>query len=111
MERFNMTPRSDYREKIEALGFDFHGDYWREEAYYRFTPAEIERLEEATREAYRMYCEAAEYIISEKPDFIKRLYYENKGFYISMYYNCNNVPNDYIKSTEYGKRKTTPRIP
>lgn len=42
---------------------------------------------------------------------IKRLYYENKGFYISMYYNCNNVPNDYIKSTEYGKRKTTPRIP
>ena len=22
-----------------------------------------------------------------------------------MYYNCNNVPNDYIKSTEYGKKK------
>lgn len=73
MERFNMTPRSDYREKIEALGFDFHGDYWREEAYYRFTPAEIERLEEATREAYRMYCEAAEYIILEKPDFMERM--------------------------------------
>lgn len=73
MERFNMTPRSDYREKIEALGFDFHGDYWREEAYYRFTPAEIERLEEATIEAYRMYCEAAEYIISEKPDFMERM--------------------------------------
>lgn len=73
MERFNMTPRSDYREKIEAIGFDFHGDYWREEAYYRFTPAEIERLEEATREAYRMYCEAAEYIISEKPDFMERM--------------------------------------
>ena len=73
MERFNMTPRSDYREKIEALGFDFHGDYWREEAYYCFTPAEIERLEEATREAYRMYCEAAEYIISEKPDFMERM--------------------------------------
>lgn len=73
MERFNMTPRSDYREKIEALGFDFHGDYWREEAYYRFTSAEIERLEEATREAYCMYCEAAEYIISEKPDFMERM--------------------------------------
>ena len=28
-----------------------------------------------------------------------------------MYYNCNHVPNDYIKSTEYEKRKTTPRIP
>ena len=32
MKRIPVTPRSDYREKIEALGFDFHGDYWREEA-------------------------------------------------------------------------------
>ena len=31
MERKYVTPRADYREKIEALGFDFHGDYWREE--------------------------------------------------------------------------------
>ena len=30
MKRIPVTPRSDYREKIEALGFDFHGDYWRE---------------------------------------------------------------------------------
>ena len=73
MERFNMTPRSDYREKIEALGFDFHGDYWREEAYYRFTPAEIERLEEATREAYRMYCDAVEYILNDQPEFMERI--------------------------------------
>ena len=74
MERINVTPRSDYKEKIEALGFDFHGDYWREEACYRFTTAEIEQLEEATREAYRMYCEAAEYIISEKPEFMERMF-------------------------------------
>ena len=73
MERINVTPRADYKEKIEALGFDFHGDYWREEACYRFTTAEIEQLEEATREAYRMYCEAAEYIISEKPEFMERM--------------------------------------
>lgn len=37
MKRIPVTPRLDYREKIEALGFDFHGDYWREEAYYHFT--------------------------------------------------------------------------
>ena len=54
MERINVIPRPDYKEKIEALGFDFHGDYWREEACYRFTANEIEQLEEATREAYRM---------------------------------------------------------
>ena len=28
MKRIPVTPRLDYREKIEALGFDFHGDYW-----------------------------------------------------------------------------------
>lgn len=73
MERINVIPRPDYKEKIEALGFDFHGDHWREEACYRFTTAEIEQLEEATREAYRMYCEVAEYIISEKPEFMERM--------------------------------------
>ena len=52
MKRIPVTPRSDYREKIEALGFDFHGDYWREEAYYRFTAEETACLEEATNEAY-----------------------------------------------------------
>ena len=54
MKRIPVTPRSDYREKIEALGFDFHGDYWREEAYYRFTAEETACLEEATNEAYRL---------------------------------------------------------
>ena len=48
MKRIPVTPRSDYREKIEVLGFDFHGDYWREEAYYRFTAEETACLEEAT---------------------------------------------------------------
>ena len=62
MKRIPVTPRSDYREKIEALGFDFHGDYWREEAYYRFTAEETACLEEATNEAYRLYCEAAQFI-------------------------------------------------
>ena len=38
MRRFYATPRVDYQEKIEALGFDFHSDYWREEAYYQLLP-------------------------------------------------------------------------
>lgn len=73
MERLNVTPRLDYKEKIEELGFDFHGAYWKEEACYRFTPAEIETIEQATAEAYRMYCEAAQYIIEEKPEFMERI--------------------------------------
>ena len=44
MKRMPVIPRLDYKEKIEALGFDFHGDYWREEAYYCFTTGEINRF-------------------------------------------------------------------
>lgn len=72
MKRIPVTPRSDYREKIEALGFDFHGDYWREEAYYRFTAEETACLEEATNEAYHLYCEAAQFIIEDNPEFMER---------------------------------------
>lgn len=72
MERVPVVPRSGYREKIEALGFDFHGDYWREEACYHFTAREIEQLETATAEAYRMYCEAAAYLIEENPEWMER---------------------------------------
>ena len=72
MKRIPVTPRSDYREKIEVLGFDFHGDYWREEAYYRFTAEETACLEEATNEAYRLYCEAAQFIIEDNPEFMER---------------------------------------
>lgn len=73
MKRLPVTPRLGYREKIEALGFDFHGDYWREEAYYCFTADEIARLEDATNEAYRMYCEAARFIIEDYPEFMERI--------------------------------------
>lgn len=73
MKRLPVTPRLGYREKIEALGFDFHGDYWREEAYYCFTVNEIARLEDATNEAYRMYCEAARFIIEDYPEFMERI--------------------------------------
>lgn len=73
MKRLPVTPRPGYREKIEALGFDFHGDYWREEAYYCFTADEVARLEDATNEAYRMYCEAARFIIEDYPEFMERI--------------------------------------
>lgn len=73
MKRLFVTPRPGYREKIEALGFDFHGDYWREEAYYAFTAGEVACLEEAATEAYRMYCEAARFIIEDYPEFMERV--------------------------------------
>lgn len=33
MIRYNINPRQDYKEKIEKIGFNFHTDYWRENAF------------------------------------------------------------------------------
>lgn len=65
MERLSISPRPDYRSQIEALGFDFHQDYWKESAYYRFDAREVAVLEEATRACYEMYIRAVDYVIRE----------------------------------------------
>ena len=63
MKRISIEPRKNYKEKIEALGFNFHTDYWKENAYYKFTTEEIETLERATNECYKMYCDAVQWVI------------------------------------------------
>lgn len=63
MERVSVFPRKDYKKKIEGLGFDFHQNYWTEDAYYRFSSREIEMIETATAECYKMYCTAVEHVI------------------------------------------------
>lgn len=65
MKRIEQKPRPDYREKIEALGFDFHDEYWLENACYELTAEEVGRLEEATQACYQMYCDAAETVIRQ----------------------------------------------
>lgn len=59
MQRITTTPRSDWKDKAEALGFIFHTmygqQYWDESAYYQFTLAQIEDdLEDPTAELYAM---------------------------------------------------------
>ena len=60
MERIVIKPRQNYEEKLKSVGFQFYQDYWLENAYYRFSMAEIEELEKATNECYDMYCQATE---------------------------------------------------
>ena len=67
MKRVSIEPRKDYIKKIEELGFNFHtdlelGPYWLENAYYEFTMEEIEEIEKATNEGYRMLGECFEYV-------------------------------------------------
>ena len=72
MRREERIPRVDWPRKVEDLGFDFHtfdGEvYWDERACYRFTAAEIDKLELATGELQSRCIEAVEAVI-EKGDY------------------------------------------
>ncbi|RZJ24291.1 MAG: glutathionylspermidine synthase family protein, partial [Brevundimonas sp.] len=54
MERLALTPRPDWRERVEALGLVWHTaadqPYWNEAACYRFSRRQIRQIEQATEE-------------------------------------------------------------
>lgn len=59
MFRIPTTPRKNWQQQAESLGFHFHtmyGDtYWDESAYYRFTLEQVERdIEDPTAEIHQM---------------------------------------------------------
>ncbi|MBC8022267.1 MAG: glutathionylspermidine synthase family protein [Burkholderiales bacterium] len=74
MQRETLAPRSGWPEKVEALGLSYHtiaGDtYWDESACYRFSAAEVDRLEEATAELHARALEAVERVV-ERKDFAR----------------------------------------
>lgn len=78
MQRHPIAPRVDWEKKCEALGFSFHslpsigGPYWHESAYYSFTAAEIDELEEATAALHQMCLDAVEHVI--RHDLYDRLH-------------------------------------
>lgn len=67
MERVSITERPDWREKATEYGFNFHtmyGEpYWCEDAYYKLTLAQVEKLEEVTAELHQMCLKVVEKVI------------------------------------------------
>jgi glutathionylspermidine synthase len=70
VERLTIQPRPDWQAKVEALGLNYHTTasepYWDESVCYRFTAAEIDRIEAATNELHRICIEAAGHVIDRK---------------------------------------------
>lgn len=68
MERISITERPDWREKATEYGFNFHtmyGEpYWSEEAYYKLTLAQVEKLEAVTAELHQMCLQVVEKVIA-----------------------------------------------
>ena len=55
MIRERVTPRANWREDCEAIGFSYHsidGVYWDESRCYRFTADEVDTIEAATAEVH-----------------------------------------------------------
>ena len=81
MQRIIVTPRSDWQHIVEQRGLIWHTvddkPYWNESACYRFTAAEVDTLEAATAELYRLCMAAGQHVIDNNlfsrfaiPDYI-----------------------------------------
>src|SRR5215469_12444318 len=69
MRRLNSKPRPQWQRKVEEAGLLWHSGitpYWTESAFYEFTAAQVDELETATNELWRISLEAAEYVIDNK---------------------------------------------
>src|SRR6266850_1597945 len=74
MQRIEIEPRVDWKEKVEKLGFVFHTAealYWNESAYYQFTRTEVDEIEKATNELHRICLEAVQRVLDD--DLFSRL--------------------------------------
>jgi glutathionylspermidine synthase len=70
MDRLTIAPRPDWRSRVESLGLVWHtadgAPYWNESACYRFSPADIAAIEQATHDLYRMYLAAGQYVVDRR---------------------------------------------
>lgn len=70
MKRVDIVERPDWREKAAEFGFSFHtmyGEpYWCEDAYYQFTMAQVEALEDATAELHQMCLQVVEKVVDSE---------------------------------------------
>ncbi|CDM98219.1 glutathionylspermidine synthase family protein [Limnoraphis robusta] len=82
MQRISITPRSDWQDKCDEVGFHFYeldGLYWNERVCYQFTSEQIDEIEAATQELHELCLEAVDCIVSEQryqqlsidPDFFE----------------------------------------
>ena len=69
MLRKSCTPRPDWPEKLETLGFSFHSDgggYWDVSACYQFSASQIDEIEACAEELHRLSLAAVKYLIEER---------------------------------------------
>lgn len=76
MQRLSLTPRPDWRKKVEDAGLIFHtaegNRYWDESACYRFSMDQVLEIEAATNTLSELCLKAAEFVIEgDKMDWLR----------------------------------------
>jgi glutathionylspermidine synthase len=69
MQRISITPRKNWQQAVENIGFGFHSTntpYWDESTYYQFTIDEVLLIENATNQLWEMCLNAVQYVIDNK---------------------------------------------
>ncbi len=69
MNRISITPRNNWQNVVETLGFGFHTThvpYWDESVYYEFGMDEILFIEKATAELWDLCLGAVQHVIDER---------------------------------------------
>lgn len=69
MRRIEISPRNNWQQAVQKLGFGFHTTnvpYWNESAYYEFSIDEILFIEKATGELWDMCLEAVQHVIDKR---------------------------------------------
>ncbi|MEG2827854.1 MAG: glutathionylspermidine synthase family protein [Edwardsiella sp. (in: enterobacteria)] len=70
MKRIAISERPDWRAKASEFGFQFHtmyGEpYWCEDAYYQFSMAQVEALEQTTAELHQMCLQVVEKVVDSE---------------------------------------------
>ncbi len=68
MKRVAFEPRPHWRDQCNELGFTFHsidGLYWEERYAYEFTSAQIDCLDDATKECHQLCLEAVGHVLKQ----------------------------------------------
>lgn len=69
MRRVVVPPRPQWRDRVEAIGFDFHtidnAPYWDETAFWRFEAAQIDSLEAVAEDLHQMAIAAVDKVFAE----------------------------------------------
>jgi glutathionylspermidine synthase len=79
MRRIAIDPRPGWKQSVERVGLTYHtledgSPYWDESAYWEFNSAEVDRLEAATAEIYRLALAAGDAILNAGSDWLSRMH-------------------------------------